>query len=237
MKCDKGNNYGQRVEDMLNRASGPSSIGEKIEIISRQLLDVTYQAGTLVGSSDVPESLVINLDALDCFTFIDYVEAMRRSDSFESFRENLIKTRYRKGVVSFMTRNHFFTDWIENSQGHIKDVTKEAGGDSAVTVIKELNKKPDGSLYLKGISPVKRKIEYIPLGCLDQVVMDGLRTGDYAGIYSNAPGLDVSHVGIIIKAEDRLFLRHASSAHMKVVEEDFTEYMSGKPGLILLRPL
>jgi hypothetical protein len=66
-----------------------------------------------------------------------------------------------------------------------------------------------------------------------------MRTGDYAGIYSETEGLDVSHVGIVIRKQDALFLRHASSAlgAGAVIDQDFLEYMKGRPGLILLRPL
>jgi hypothetical protein len=52
-------------------------------------------------------------------------------------------------------------------------------------------------------------------------------------------GLDVSHVGIIIRDRDALLLRHASSDRRfrKVVDQDFQTYISGKPGLIVLRPI
>jgi hypothetical protein len=68
--------------------------------------------------------------------------------------------------------------------------------------------------------------------------MDSLRTGDYVGIYAEARGLDVSHVGIIVKSDDTAHLRHASSipSHRRVIDEDFVTYMSGKPGMIVLRP-
>jgi len=65
-----------------------------------------------------------------------------------------------------------------------------------------------------------------------------LKTGDYAGIYSALQGLDVSHVGIIIKDGSYVSLRHASSdrRYRKVIDQDFQEYISGTPGLIVLRP-
>jgi len=68
--------------------------------------------------------------------------------------------------------------------------------------------------------------------------MDRLKTGDYAGIYSVTEGLDVSHVGIIIKKGDNIYLRHASSQKeiRKVVDQDFRKYIVGKPGIIILRP-
>jgi hypothetical protein len=66
-----------------------------------------------------------------------------------------------------------------------------------------------------------------------------LSTGDYAGIYTEREGLDVSHVGIIIRRQGALFLRHASSVpdERAVIDQDLREYMKGRPGLIVLRSL
>ena len=63
-----------------------------------------------------------------------------------------------------------------------------------------------------------------------------LRTGDYIGIYSDLSGLDVSHVGIIVKDSLGIKFRHASSVARKVVDQDFATYISGKPGIIIIRP-
>jgi hypothetical protein len=62
--------------------------------------------------------------------------------------------------------------------------------------------------------------------------------GDYTGIYSDLKGLDVSHVGIIIKDGVNVYLRHASSQkeYSKVIDQDFRKYMVDKPGIIVLRP-
>jgi len=65
-----------------------------------------------------------------------------------------------------------------------------------------------------------------------------LSTGDYVGIYTELPGLDVTHTGIIIKKNGRTYLRHASSRNVndRVVDEDLLEYMQNKPGLVVFRP-
>jgi hypothetical protein len=86
---------------------------------------------------------------------------------------------------------------------------------------------------------VDRTITYIPADEIDETMLQGLRAGDYAGIYSDSPGLDVSHVGIIIRAGASLFLRHASSSGdlRKIVDQDLIQYMQGRPGLVVLRPL
>ena len=186
----------------------------------------------------IPEVLVVNLKGVDCFTFIDYIEAMRLSESFSGFMDNLKKVRYKSGSVSFENRNHFFSDWKEFNSGFVRDITEEVGGLKAKKILKILNRKEDGSYFLPGITPVEREISYIPSPAIDGPVLEKIMTGDYIGIYSHAAGLDVSHVGIFIREGGKSYLRHASSQpeFRKVIDQDFQEYIQNKPGIIIFRP-
>ena len=132
---------------------------------------------------------------MDCFTFLDYVEGMRISRSFGGFRENLVRVRYSGSRVEYRHRNHFFTDWIDSNRGLVYDATEEVGRGNARTAAKRLNEKPDGSAFLPGIEPKEREIHYVPGEIIDESAVLRLKTGDYIGMYSLTPGLDVSHVG------------------------------------------
>jgi len=164
---------------------------------------------------------------------------MRLSGSFADFQKSLKQVRYKNGIVLFGTRNHFFTDWAEFRSAFVRDATKETGQGRVRELQKTLNRKDDGTFFLNGIEPVDRTIAYVPREEIDGTMLQRLKTGDYAGIYSDMPGLDVSHVGIIIRAGASLFLRHASSSSdlRKVVDQDLAQYVKGKPGLIILRPI
>ena len=226
---------------ILYNSSEIIDAGTRIEFISRIFLDVSYKESTLIGDLTTPEVFVVNLEKVDCFTFIDYVEAMRRSGSFSGFIENLMRVRYPSGggfSSSFVNRNHFFTDWIEYNSGFVEDATALVGEHRVIQVMKRLNLKKDGTYFIEGIKPIEREISYIPSGAIDNAVIDRLKTGDYAGIYSDEKGLDVSHVGIIIRSGDKISIRHASSRAniRKVIDEDFINYMAEKPGLVVLRP-
>lgn len=234
-------NLGRFSDDELNHLISSSSrineAGSRIDHLSGKFMDLPYAASTLKGSHDSPEELVVDLAGVDCFTFIDYIEAMNISGSFPDFIENLKKVRYRAGQVSFKNRNHFFTDWKENNSLLVKDITKEVGGRTVERTMKNLNRRDDGTFFIEGIEPVWREISHLPAGNIDGSVLDELKTGDYIGIYSNVSGLDVSHVGIFIKSGSDTFLRHASSVKGRVVDEDFKEYISKKAGIIVLRPI
>lgn len=234
-----GNFTMDSLDLLIRNAAAFGDIGSRIAFLSAHLIGTEYAEATLVGSSDVPEAFVINLQGVDCFTFLEYVEAMRRSGSFSEFSRNLRSVRYRDGIVDFSRRNHFFTDWKESNAGHISDVTENVGSSAVRKVAKTLNEREDGTLFLPGIMPVQRDIRYIPSESIDDAVKASLRTGDYAGIYTDLKGLDVSHVGIVIREGETLRLRHASSQKQmkKVVDQDFSSYMSDKPGILVFRPV
>jgi len=221
------------LDVLLRQAAGIRDVSDRIDLISRQYLGIPYGVGTLVGSSEVPEVLVINLEAVDCFTYLDYVEAMRLSASFDSFIENLTHVRYRSGIVTYETRKHFFSDWVGSNK--IVDITEEVGGTSTKQVLKQLNVRSDGSRLLPGVPPVDRTIRSVS-STIASAVSAKLRTGDYIGIYADTEGLDVSHVGLIATGEDGVKLRHASSVQGRVVEEDFEGYVRRRPGFMVLRP-
>jgi hypothetical protein len=238
MKINLGIWNREELDAVLRESSKIVEVGEQIDFISKQFLDVAYEEGTFIGSKDKTEIFVINLAGVDCFTFLDYIEAMRLSGSFSEFTENLKRVRYRASHITFESRNHFFTDWRVFNTNFVDDVTEKIGGGATKKIHKKLNEKKDGTHFLPGIRSVMREIGYIPSGAIDDTVMHSLQTGDYAGIYSEMQGLDVSHIGIIVKEGEDVFFRHASSIkeYRKVVDQDFREYMEGKPGLIILRP-
>ncbi len=226
----------EKLDGIIQECSKIEEAGKRIDALSREFLGTDYREHTLVGDSNTPEVFTVNLEGVDCYTFIDYVEAMRISRSYSEFRVNLQKIRYRGDRISFEDRNHFFTDWRESNAVFVEDITPEIGKSATVMVHKVLNTKQDGTTWVPGVRPLQRVIEYVPSCAADDQILDRLRTGDYAGIYSDLPGLDVSHTGIIIWDQGKLFLRHASSIHKKVLDEDLKNYISAKPGLIIFRP-
>jgi hypothetical protein len=229
----------RKLDEVLSlRAQAPASASkaELIELLSRPFLGTPYGANMLVGSATQPEQLVIDFRRVDCFTYLDYVEALSRSADRDQFTRNLIETRYADGRVDFRQRKHFFTDWAHTTGVAAGDVTA-AVSPAALTVTKHLNAKADGGNYLPGLPVVDRAITYIPGAAVDQSVVNGLRTGDYIGAYTDQPGLDVTHVGIFVMTDAGPVFRNASSlaGNDKVVDSPFTEYVRSTPGIVVLR--
>lgn len=231
--------YSEReITHFLSQSSLTHDAGERIVYLSGQMLGTPYKESSLIGNKDTPEVFVIDLSGVDCFTYLEYVEAMRLSRSFFEFRTNLQKVRYKAGKIAFGARNHFFTDWSEYNTDLIDEVTETIGSDRTVRSEKLLNRKQDGTYFLEGIEPVPRSICYLPSESVSREICSLLKTGDYIGIYARSPGLDVSHVGILIKEHNTMKFRHASSheQYRKVVDEDFRSYLDDKPGILILRP-
>lgn len=228
-----------RIDELVAlrvQAAGASK-GELLDLLSRQFLGTPYAADTLIGSATRPEQLVVDFRQVDCFTLLDYVEALSRTTDRNQFVPNLIDTRYAGDQVDFTHRKHFFTDWAQVANPVATDITASLSP-AAVTVPKHLNAKGDGSVYLPGIPVVDRDITYIPSAAVDAGVMSGLHTGDFVGAYADQPGLDVTHVGIIVDTPSGPVFRNASSLDInnKVVDTPLGEYLRTVPGIVVLRP-
>jgi len=227
----------QTLLTVKNSASSTSP-SERSNIVSQQFLGLPYAANTLIGSADEAEQLVVDLQKVDCFTYADYVEALKRSDDREEFIDNLIEVRYKDGVVKFQDRKHFFTDWSASAPAVATDITKGLSNNS-IQSTKNLNQKDSGGVYLPGLPIVPRTVSYIPSEGIDSSVLGRLHTGDYIGAYAEDGGLDVTHVGIFIDTPDGPVLRNASSlrANSKVVDSSLLDYLNTVPGIVVLRPV
>ena len=227
------------LDIIIREAAAIEDTGKLIDFLSKKFLNTPYQGSTLIGDIDTPEDLVINLEGMDCMTYIEYVEAMRLSRTYNEFTENLKRVRYRNGDVTYGSRRHFFTDWVGYTPQTVKDVTSIIGAIKTVRVRKKLNLRSDGAFLLPGLGVTEKEISFIPVNAINKIVLEQIKTGDYAGFYSDKEGLDVTHTGIIIKDDGRIYLRHASSRRdtYKVIDEELTEYLTGKYGIIILRPI
>ncbi len=227
----------KKLTQIIVSANQFDNPGDRIVELSTHFINTPYVPNTLVGGPQVPEQLVVNLTELDCFTFLDVIEALRRASDAENFPAQLKNVRYRNGTVTYTARRHFFSDWVTDDAASVSDVTAGIGQGSVQAVIKQLNSKNDGSRWLPGITVTPREILYIPTDKINEELILTLQSGDYVGIYSEHAGLDVSHTGLIVINKDKVMLRHASSRSgvERVVDEELLVYLQGKSGLVVYR--
>ena len=115
------------INELLRRGydSGITNPNKMIAQYARWLLDKPYVAHTLEGEQ---EMLTINIDELDCTTFVETLYALARTTldkrySWRDYAHNLESIRYRGGEIKgYASRLHYISDWIidNNHRGNLR---------------------------------------------------------------------------------------------------------------------
>ncbi len=211
--------------------------GEMIVAIGRRFIGTPYAAGTL---EETPEMLTINLDGLDCTTFVETVLAAaltlrEHREGWQDFVYNLGNIRYRQGIVAgYTSRLHYISDWIVDNthRGNISEATgRMPGAVYAVKTLDFMTKHRDAYPALADSAEFERmknceigyrshRFPYIRSSALSgKWARENLRNGDILAFTTKTQGLDVSHMGIVVMKDDGPHLLHASSREGRVVEE------------------
>jgi len=216
------------------------SLGRRMLEIGKFFLGMPYVTGTL--ETKKAEHLVVNLRQFDCVTFVENVVALAhvlesRNRSFKTFQRLLQKIRYRGGQLQgYPSRLHYFSDWIHDSEkkGIVRDVTAEIGGRPVKKAMTFMTTNPDLYPLLKDAANLcrmksvertisRRSLFSIPKRALRRLE-HRIRDGDLIAITTNTEGLDVQHVGLAVRVNNRIHLLHASSTEGKVVLSKETLY-------------
>ena len=230
---------------------------------ARKLKSIPYVARTLEGGEC--ERLVVNLRQLDCTTYVENVIALylcikNGETTFRDFCNYLRKIRYENGIVTYPTRLHYFSYWIEQNEPN--DIVREiVPQDSSVTENSEydiyyMSSNPEKYPALKKDTSLIDEIakmekyfdgktyKYIPKAKLKnpESLQAYIKDGDIIAIVTNKKGLDISHIGFAAWHKGNLHLLNASSIHKKVVEEPMSlyKYMMRHPsqtGIRIIRVL
>lgn len=247
------------AEEKLNMFSSKSNlpISELITEIGLSFLGTPYVAATLENGLD--EKLVINLRELDCTTFVENCLALARTlklkkTDFDSFTAELEKIRYRKGIRNkYPSRLHYFSEWIHDNdkKGFISEKPNQSG-EKSVKTINYMSTHPADYPVLKEhpelipeIAQQEKEISkngfmYFPKNNISNLYSH-LRNGDIVGLTSNIEGVDINHVGIIIKKGMEFYLLHAPLSGKKVLvsEQPLTDFIkpaSKNSGIMIARP-
>lgn len=206
---------------------------ELISEVAKHFLRTRYVAGSLEQPGE--ERLVINLQGLDCTTYLENVLAIskiisNKAFSFPDFSQQLTNIRYREGKIEeYPSRLHYFTDWLHDNieKGNI-DLVKLS--ELAEPLEKQINfmtqhtgsyEKLSDTAFISAIQAQEAEINgrdvfYLPQEKI-HLAENLISSGDIIAITTSIPGLDVMHVGLAIKENNKLHLIHASSSLKEVV--------------------
>ena len=235
------------------------SYGDTLVTIGKSFLGTPYVAKTLeVGET---ESLVINLQGLDCTTYVENVLAfgtmLRKGEKdLNTFAKTLESIRYKDGKLKgYPSRLHYFSEWIanNNSKGLIKDITADLGGNAMTKDINFMSTHrelypflSDEDNYLQ-IKASERYLNGRPIYVLAKDKIEAkehmIQSGDIIALATSIDGLDVTHTGFAIRKESgRIHLLHASSSNeeVEISELPLADYLNGirhNTGIMVARPL
>ena len=227
-----------KINELLTKGSKSEkqSPNALVEFYANELLGTPYVAHTL---EDEREWLTINIDELDCTTFVETLYALTRTTldgrtSWRDYARNLESVRYRDGLLGdYSSRLHYISDWIANNshRGNIREITSEIDGARYdVKTIDYMSRHrdsypqlADSAMFAKvknfEIGYRMHRYPYLKKEWLDAKKAKTIKSGDIVALVTKTEGLDVSHMGIIIKSGDKLHLLHASSTDKKVTLE------------------
>lgn len=248
-----------RINEILIEADAMNfkDTGERNLFIAKKFIGTPYVAATLEGS---PELVTVNLDELDCTTFVDMVMAMSYTlgegrTSWRDFVYNLERLRYRGGEVNgYASRLHYICDWVVDNihRGNIEDATRLFPRTSYIVrtidfMSTNRDKYPalaDSAEYerIKNVEIGYRSHRFPYVKTTDlgsKETKAAFRDGDVVALVTSMKNLDVTHMGIIVKIDGEPYLLHASSSNGKVeiTQRPLVDFMKRNRSLVGVRVL
>lgn len=174
--------------------------------------------------------------------------------SWRDFANNLENVRYREGRIDgYASRLHYISEWaVDNtSRGNIEEITKDVpGARELIKTINFMSTHRDSYPALKDdetFNTIKKyedgyrnhKTYYLKKEQLNgKGICNAVQEGDFVGLVCKTPGLDISHMGMVVKNEKgELVVIDASMTGGKVMKEPkpIVEYLRPKKGVIGVR--
>lgn len=222
-----------KIQQILSAATSKPADSLVISI-ARGFKGIPYKASTL---EIAPEMTTVNLDGVDCTTFMEDVVALaltvnEKRLSWHDFAYNLENLRYRRGKADgYSSRLHYISDWaMENGQrGNIVEITDRLpGSEYKIKTLDYMTRHRDSYPALaddteferlKSIEGAYRSHRYPMIAStrLGKEALSQLKAGDIVAFVSKIDGLDVAHVGFVDIVDGKVRLLHASLRGGKVM--------------------
>ena len=241
------------------------SLGDRTVRVAREMVGTPYVNYSLEVDDRI-ESPVANLKAMDCWTFYENALGLARMLKFkpgpykpQDLLHMVEIERYRNGVCTgnYLSRMHHLEEVFHDNQrrGYAANITSRIpGAERLRREIREMTVQWKAYRYLRCnpslIEPMGRieaQVSNLPVYHVPRSKIRNaeryLQNGDICAITTNDSGGYTSHVGMIIRLNDRAFFAHATSdrdkGRMVVIDRPISDYVNGTSkhaGIVICRP-
>ncbi len=240
-------------------------IGERTIRVAREMVGTPYTNYSLEVDDRI-ESPVVNMRGMDCWTYYENALAISRMLRYkpapykpQDMLHMVEIERYRNGVCTgnYLSRMHHLEEVFYDNQrrGYATNITSRLPGAQRLQrEIHEMTVQWKAYRYLRSnpslIEPmgkIEAQVSNLPVYHVPKSkVRDAeryLQSGDICAITSNDPNGYTSHVGLIVRMNDRAYFTHATSdrdkGRMVVIDRPITAYVNGASkhaGIVICRP-
>lgn len=240
-------------------------IGDRTVRVARELTGTPYVNYSLEVDNHI-ESPVVNLNAMDCWTFYENALAISRMlaakpgpYSPQDMLRMIEIERYRNGVCTgnYLSRMHHLEEVFYDNQrrGLARNITPQIPG--AVRIhreIREMTVQWRNYRYLKNnpsllapMAKIEARVSKLPVYHIPKdkarAAEAYLQNGDICAITTRSNDAYTSHVGLIVKLNGRAYFTHATSerdkGRMTIIDRPITDYLNARDkhaGMIICRP-
>jgi hypothetical protein len=240
-------------------------LGERTVRIAREMVGTPYVNYSL-EIDDRIESPVANLQGMDCWTFYENSLAIARMIRYKPAPYKLTDMlhmveieRYRNGICtgSYLSRMHHLEEVFHDNQrrGYAVNITSRIpGAERMQREIREMTVQWKNYRYLRAnpalIEPmgkIEAQVSKLPVYQVPKSKVKAaekyLQNGDICAITCKDTSGYTSHVGLIVRLNNRAYFAHATSdrdkGRMVVIDRPITDYLTSSSkhaGIIICRP-
>lgn len=241
-------------------------LSERTIRAAREMIGTPYVNYTL-EVHDTIESPVVNFKGMDCWTYYENALAIARMLRYkpgpykpQDMLQMIEIERYRKGICTgnYLSRMHHLEEVFHDNQrrGYATNITSRIPGAAKISrEIREMTVQWKNYRYLRSnpslIEPmgkIEAQVSNLPVYHVPKAHVRNaekyLQNGDICAITSNGRFGYTTHVGLIIRLQDRAYFTHATSdrdkGRMVILDQPITDYLnesSKHAGMIICRPV
>lgn len=240
-------------------------LSERTIRFAREMVGTPYVNYTL-EVHDTIESPVVSFKGMDCWTYYENALALARMIHYkpgpykpQDMLQMIEIERYRKGICTgnYLSRMHHLEEVFYDNQrrGYATNITSRIPGAVKISrEIREMTVQWKSYRYLRSntalIEPmgkIEAQVSNLPVYHVPKTQVRNaekyLQNGDICAITSNSHYGYTSHVGLIIRMQDRAYFTHATSdrdkGRMVIIDQPITDYLSESSkhaGIVICRP-